>query len=217
MAKKNQSKDFPSTVLADGVPVHCAHDVLVAVGELRPHPHNPNTHSPRQIALLATIIQTTGWRRPITVSQHSGYITAGHGRLLAAQHAGLTVAPVDHQSYADDGEELADVLADNRIAELAEFDVAQLRADLSILADLHVDLALAGFDEEALAQLAAPPPVTEDDFLGDDFRLPDGTIAEREAMEKVTIFVSRERRRDLMGRLVDLAAEFGAAHLRVVR
>lgn len=46
----------------------------------------------------------------------------GHGRRLAAIDARLAWVPVEYQEYATEAEEYADLLADNRIAELAEMD-----------------------------------------------------------------------------------------------
>ena len=107
---------------AGSVPVFCAHDAIVPLKDLRPNPKNPNQHPPEQIKLLASIIRATGWRAPITVSKRSGLVTKGHGRLMAAQLDDLTDAPVDYQDYASEAEELADLTADNRIAELATTD-----------------------------------------------------------------------------------------------
>lgn len=107
---------------ADGVPVFCAHDKIVDVATLVPNPKNPNQHPDAQIQLLGRIIRQTGWRQPITVSKRSGFIVKGHGRLSAALLEGMKQAPVDYQNYTNEAEEYADLVADNRIAELAETD-----------------------------------------------------------------------------------------------
>jgi len=83
------------------------------------NPRNPNKHPQEQIKLLATIIRSQGWRAPITVSRQSGYVVRGHGRLAAAILLGTEVVPVDYQNYATEAEEWADLIADNRIAELS--------------------------------------------------------------------------------------------------
>ncbi len=139
--------------------IHCAHDSEVALADLKPHPKNPNTHPESQIELLAKIIKEQGWRNPIVVSRRSGFITKGHGRLAAAKLAGLEVAPVDYQDYASEKEELADMIADNRIAELAEADRSMLRELAEQLDDGAFDMDLTGFDHDALEELmtAAPP------------------------------------------------------------
>jgi hypothetical protein len=80
--------------------IHCAHDAEVAIADLKPNPANPNKHPDSQIALLAKIIKAQGWRNPIVVSNRSGLITKGHGRLAAALMLGATHAPVDYQDYA---------------------------------------------------------------------------------------------------------------------
>src|SRR5690606_24234607 len=117
-------------------PIRCAHTELRDVAALKPHPRNPNTHPAEQLRLLAKVITTTGWRAPIVVSRRSGYVVKGHGRLEAAKLAGLKRAPVDVQDYADEAEELADLVADNRLAELAEMDQADLNA---LLLELEAD------------------------------------------------------------------------------
>lgn len=116
--------------------------------------------------MLAKVISTTGWRAPIVISKRSGLVTKGHGRLAAAKLAGLTEAPVDLQDYADEAEEIADMIADNRLAELAEIDPAALKDLLGELDTGALDMELTGFSEAALADLmtqVAPstPALTE--------------------------------------------------------
>ena len=117
----------------NNIPIYCAHDDLADITTLVPNPRNPNRHPDKQIELLAKIIKNQGWRAPITVSTRSGFIVRGHGRLLAAQKLGLAVVPVDRQDYASEAEEWADMIADNRIAELSELDdeaVSMLLAEI---------------------------------------------------------------------------------------
>lgn len=138
---------------ADGVPVFCAHDAIVDVAKLVPNPKNPNTHPDNQIQLLGRIIRQTGWRAPITVSTRSGFIVKGHGRLSAALLEGVKEVPVDYQNYTNEAEEYADLVADNRIAELAEIDQKKL-AD--IFADIdtgEIPMELTGFTEEEVESL----------------------------------------------------------------
>ena len=138
---------------ADGVPVFCAHDAIVDVAKLVPNPKNPNQHPDSQIQLLGRIIRQTGWRQPITVSKRSGFIVKGHGRLAAALLEGVKEAPVDYQNYTTEAEEYADLVADNRIAELAETD-NKLLAD--ILADIdtgEIPMELTGYTEDEVESL----------------------------------------------------------------
>lgn len=102
------------------VEVYCSHSEMRETKQLKPHPDNPNEHSKRQVALLADVIRLNGWRAPITVSDLSGYVIKGHCRLLAAQSLGLDKVPVDVQHYETTKDEIADLIADNRISELAD-------------------------------------------------------------------------------------------------
>jgi len=106
--------------------IHCAYDQLANVADLKPHPKNPNTHSASQIAAIAAVIEGNGWRAPITVSNRSGFITRGHGPLEAALLLGCDEVPVDFQDYESEQAEVADMLADNHLAELAEIDEDRL-------------------------------------------------------------------------------------------
>lgn len=139
--------------LAGGVPVFCAHDAIVQTEKLVPNPKNPNQHPSDQIALLARIITATGWRQPITVSTRSGFIVKGHGRLMAAKEAGLTEVPVDYQNYASEAEEYADLVADNRLAELSEIDNAMLAEVFKGIDPAEIPVELTGYTEDEFNDL----------------------------------------------------------------
>ena len=138
---------------ADGVPVFCAHDAIVDVAKLVPNPKNPNQHPDSQIQLLGRIIRQAGWRQPITVSKRSDFIVKGHGRLAAALLEGMKEAPVDYQNYTSEAEEYADLVADNRIAELAETD-NKLLADIFAEIDTgEIPMELTGYTEDEVESL----------------------------------------------------------------
>ena len=153
---KPKSNPLPRT---DGVVVHCAHAKIVTLSKLRPYPRNNKQHPDNQIDLLAKIIKAQGWRAPITVSNQSGYIVRGHARLEAAKKLGLSCAPVDYQNYASEQAERMDRIADNKIAELAIYDLPNLKDELLELDNGSLDMEITGFDEKALEDLmtACPP------------------------------------------------------------
>ncbi len=138
--------------MAGSIPVYCAFDEIVPLGELKPNPKNPNRHPADQVKLLARVIEAQGWRQPVKVSTRSGYIVSGHGRYEAALLLGCPV-PVDFQSYPSDEDELADLLADNRIAEMAEMDNAMLRDLFSELDASDFDIDLSGYTDDVVAAL----------------------------------------------------------------
>lgn len=148
-----QTEAEPRATTPEGVPVFCAFDELVPIGKVVPNPGNPNTHPPRQIELLAAIIQGQGWRKPVTVSKRSGFVTCGHGRLLAAQHMQASVVPVEYQEYATEAEEYADLMADNRLAELSKMDVSMLADMLQEMDTGAIPLEMSGYTQDDLQDL----------------------------------------------------------------
>lgn len=147
------------------ITVHCAYDEMVAIERCIPNPRNPNTHPKKQLELLSKIISGQGWRAPITMSRRSGFVVRGHGRLAAAQMIGCTEVPVDWQEYESEAAEYADLIADNRLAELSEIDT-ELMAQLMRDVDGDGFSELTGYDDKAIAALLAEVPETieEDDY-----------------------------------------------------
>lgn len=154
--------------LANGIEVWCNFDELVPVGELRPNPRNPNTHPQRQIELLAKNIRYFGWRKNICVSRLSGLIVSGHGRLMAARHLGVEIVPVEYQDFASENDELAVLVADNRLAELSSVDLNELEKIASEWKAVDFDTILAGFEPADLEGLLNPGGGDDDDEDDDD-------------------------------------------------
>ncbi|WP_221773366.1 ParB/Srx family N-terminal domain-containing protein [Ruficoccus amylovorans] len=154
--------------LADGIEVWCSFDKLVSVEDLKPNPRNPNTHPARQVELLAKNVRYFGWRHPITVSKRSGFIVAGHGRLEAARELGVQLVPVDYQDFASDNDEMAVLVADNRLAELASLDLNSLEGIIEELRVADFDTLLTGFDETDLDSLLQGDDTAPGDDDGDD-------------------------------------------------
>jgi hypothetical protein len=118
------------------------------IKDLKPNPKNPNKHPKDQIERLAKIIRYQGWRSPIIVSNQSGYIIAGHGRLEAAKHLGLSTVPVQYQDFDDEDQEYAHMTADNAIASWAELDLSGINEELPNLGpDLDIEfLGIKNFE-----------------------------------------------------------------------
>ena len=154
---------------ASGVPVFCRFDDIVKIKDLKPNPRNPNKHPDEQIEKLAHIIKENGWRAPITVSNQSGLIVKGHGRLSAAQKLNLIEVPVEYQDYETESLEWADLMADNRIAELSKNDRRKLLNLFEEFDTGEVDFTLSGYDSSEYESLAHQfdefqlPPKEEED------------------------------------------------------
>lgn len=162
-----QTADTKPRAHADGIPVYCAYDEIVPIGQLRPNPKNPNKHPQDQLEKLGKIIRGNGWRNPITVSTRSGLIVKGHGRLLTAELEELKEVPVEYQNYESEEAELADLTADNRIAELAEMDAKMLADVFEDIDTGAFDFELSGYTEEEYQDLISSFSDVTDDDLND--------------------------------------------------
>lgn len=147
--------------------VRCSFTEMVDISKLVPHPLNPNKHPPSQIEYFIAILQFQGVRRPITVSKRSGFITKGHGQLLAFQHAGWEQAPIDYQDYDSEEQELADIVADNTLQKMSEMETGKLQEIIVKLDTGAMDLKILGIEEKKLEKIMTvvrdPPQLTGDD------------------------------------------------------
>lgn len=139
--------------IAGNIPVYCSHDAIVDIMKVIPNPKNPNTHGERQIEILSQVIKAQGWRKPITVSKRSGFVVSGHGRLQAALLLQVDAVPVDYQDYENEAEEYADLIADNRIAELSHVDEDLLKDILNEINETEIDTILTGYESYEVAEL----------------------------------------------------------------
>lgn len=145
------------------IKIQCKYDELIDLDRLVKHPKNPNDHGLDQVERLAELVLEHDWRHPIIVSKLSGYIVAGHGRLMAAQKLGMKQVPVVYQDFKDEAHEYAFVVSDNAIALWAELDLAKINQDfLDLGPDLNVDwLGIKDFVIEPLDKL--DPQCDEDE------------------------------------------------------
>jgi DNA modification methylase len=125
------------------------------VDRLIPSARNARTHSPAQIAEIAGSIRSFGFSNPILVGAE-GDIVAGHGRLAAARRLGIKQVPVVVLTGLTDLQRRQLLLADNRIALNAGWDLDMLNIELKDLTLLGADLAALGFTTQELAQALSP-------------------------------------------------------------
>lgn len=123
------------------------------VASLMTYAANARTHSAEQVAQIAASVQEWGWTTPVLVDE-AGQIIAGHGRVLAAQKLGLTEVPVMVARGWSEAQKRAYVLADNKLALNAGWDLDLLRGELDGLNLDGFDLALTGFDAAELGKLS---------------------------------------------------------------
>jgi ParB-like chromosome segregation protein Spo0J len=132
--------------------------------DLTQDPENRRAHNPRNIGMIVDSLHRVGAGRSIVIDE-DGVVLAGNGVVEAAAEAGIEQVRIIEAS----GNELIAVrrsgltpeqkrhlaLSDNRAAELATWNLDQLRAD----ADAGLDLALFFAPAELADLLAADAPV----------------------------------------------------------
>ncbi len=114
---------------------------------LRPYSRNARTHSPKQIAQIATSIRSFGFNNPVLVDQ-ANVIIAGHGRVEAARLLGLETVPTIQLEHLCEAQKRAYILADNRLAEKAGWDREILAIELQNLMSFELDFEISatGFE-----------------------------------------------------------------------
>ena len=113
---------------------------IIPISEIQPNERNRNKHDRDQIEQLKKIIAHQGFRNPITISNRSGKMVAGHGRLIAAKELGYTELPAIFQDFASEEDEYAHGIADNAIALQAELDLSGIHTDLPQLDSFDISL-----------------------------------------------------------------------------
>jgi len=108
-----------------------------------PYARNPRRNDGAVDALAASI-REFGFRSPVLVDA-AGVVIAGHTRLKAARKLGLREVPVLVCADLPPEKVAALRLADNKTAELAEWDTPALDAELAELAEAGVDMEQFGF------------------------------------------------------------------------
>lgn len=119
---------------------------MVDIDLLVENPKNNNIHPQEQIERLAKIIKSSGFRNPLTVSNRSGFVLCGHGRIAAAKLAGLKQLPVIYQDFKDEAEEYAHMTADNAIASWAKIDLSMVNVEMLDLGP-ELDIEMLGIKD----------------------------------------------------------------------
>ncbi len=168
MPQKNPHLSNPAT------PPTAAFDLKVEtrpIDSIKPYPGNPRRND-GAVTAVANSITAYGFRQPIVVDK-AGVIVVGHTRWKAAKQLGLTQVPV-HVADLTPEQAKAYRLADNKAAELAEWDEDLLAEELSELKDLGIDLNSLGWTPEELGEVLAPD---ENDGLTPADEVPEPTEA----------------------------------------
>lgn len=116
------------------------------IAELIPYSRNARRHNEAQIGQLRASLREFGFVAPVLIDGQ-GNVLAGHARLEAARMEGLTEVPCVPVEHLTDTQRRAYILADNRLAEQADWDEELVSLELEVLREAGFDITLTGFDE----------------------------------------------------------------------
>jgi DNA modification methylase len=138
------------------------------IEDITPYDQNPRRND-AAVEAVAQSIRAFGFRQPIVVDEQ-GVIIVGHTRYKAAQKLGLQKVPVHVARGLTPAQVKAYRLADNKTADLAEWDDTLLTQELAELQKLDFDLNLLGFSQDELNMFldteVLPGLVDADDIPG---------------------------------------------------
>lgn len=120
------------------------------IDSLNVDPDNARKHGERNLAAIKASFQRFGQRVPVVVQREGMVVRTGNGRVVAARELGwqsIAAVVVDEPNV----DAVAFAIADNRTAELAEWDDDKL---VELLKALEADgVPAIGFDDKDLAKL----------------------------------------------------------------
>jgi DNA modification methylase len=125
---------------------------VASVADLIPYALNSREHSDDQVAQIAASIRAFGFTNPVLIDEQNNLI-AGHGRVMAARKLGMTEVPAIVVTGMDERKRRALIIADNKLALNASWDMEALLVEVR---DLGGDFGeLMGFSDDELAAMMA--------------------------------------------------------------
>lgn len=150
----------------------------VSIEKLIPYANNAKIHGDDQITRIASSIREFGFLNPVIIDRDFNII-AGHGRVMASKKLGLTEIPCLFVEGLTEAQRKAYILADNKLGELAEWDMNLVNIELEALGDMDFDVSLTGFDlfedkeEQDVEEDEIPQNVETKCNVGDIWKLGD--------------------------------------------
>lgn len=130
----------------------------INIDQLIPYSNNPR-HNDSAVEAVVNSIKEFGFKVPIVVDKNN-VIVAGHTRIKAAKKLGMEQVPCVIADDLTPSQVKAFRLADNKVAELATWNLEMLEQELDELAELDIDMTGLGFEFK--------PDAEEDDFDPDE-------------------------------------------------
>lgn len=126
--------------------------IMKAIQDIHPYEKNPRKND-AAVKYVAESIQQFGFKVPIVID-HEGVIVAGHTRYKAAKKLKMDSVPCIVADDLTEEQIKAFRLADNKVAEKAEWDFDLLSEELDDLFDF--DMSAFGFDDDLSEEQETP-------------------------------------------------------------
>ena len=111
--------------------------------DIRPYDNNPRLND-RAVPAVAESLKKFGWQQPIVIDRN-GVIVCGHTRYKAALSLGMKTVPCKYADELTEDEITAYRLADNKTAELAEWDADKMTEELAKIS--RFDMSAFGWEK----------------------------------------------------------------------
>ena len=169
--------------------------VMLPVSEVRPYEKNPRKNADA-VKYVKASIEKFGFKVPIIIDSNR-VVVCGHTRLMAAKSLGMEEVPCIFADDLTDEQVNAFRLADNKVAEFAQWDLVLLDEEL---AAIDIDMTDFGFDK-----------VLDPENLDDTFSLPEG---EKNGVCQWTITFAEEQKAFIENAIkgVECSETFGNAN-----
>ena len=144
--------------------------ININVNELTPYENNPRNNN-EAIQYVANSIKEFGFKVPLVIDKDN-VVICGHTRLLAAKQLGMEEVPCTVADDLTDEQIKAFRLADNKVAEIATWDLGALVDELKDINFIDMedfgflcadDLRTDFFDEEAEDEKSSDDETEEED------------------------------------------------------
>ena len=167
---------------------------LIDINIIKPYDRNSRTHSTEQIKQIMDSTEVFGFTNPLLVDDNFNLI-AGHGRLEAVKQLNkidykdnpITELPCIIVTGLSDTQRRALVIADNKIALNAGWDLDILKDELELLENENYDMNLLGFSDSEISEILGSN--IDYDSLGDSFTIPSN---EKSDFKQITITLKTE-------------------------
>lgn len=172
----------------------------VPIDELTPDPANVRRHPDRNLEAIKTSLTKFGQQTPIVVD-HRGVVLVGNARLEAAKQLGWKSIDIIRTTLTG-SQALAYAIADNRTAELAQWDDALLVQSLKEL-DAEIQAA-TGFSADEIASMQFTEMVAPEEYKSSH----DAVKYESRVLKQIVLIYGLEQ----YERVFDAMAEYAEKH-----